>query len=181
MEPDKFRKSRQAINRMCDNIYSLIEEKDLEASKECHEEVSSKLEVLVPQAEGEIQERSVKNLGVKLSALSTHISKLKPKKGVARKSSKPAIVWDEDLVGQLAPAFLKKVLANMGDDKTAKVCFGTTGKGIRPSYQIEFSDQKKTSFSGSSHSPAKKQLSAGANKVSDPFSRDIIESTLNKK
>ncbi|MBU1697858.1 MAG: hypothetical protein KKD21_12585, partial [Proteobacteria bacterium] len=133
MEPDKFRESRQAINRLCKGIDLLIEQKELEASTEGHIEVSSRLDVLKPQAEGEIQERSVKNLGIKIRGLSTLISKLKPKKKQAiKKEAKIAIAWDEERLGQLSTAFLKKVFMNMGDDTKARVCFGTTGKGIRP-------------------------------------------------
>jgi hypothetical protein len=74
MEPNKFRESRQAINRLCENINLLITQKDLETSKTCFEEVSNKLDKLTPKAEGEIQERSVKNLSVKLRGLSMGIS-----------------------------------------------------------------------------------------------------------
>ncbi len=63
MDPNQFRESRQAINRLCDNIDQLIEEKSMESSKECLEEVHVKLDTLRPHAEGEIQLRSVKNLG----------------------------------------------------------------------------------------------------------------------
>ncbi len=185
MEPDKFRESRQAINRLCKNINVLIEEKDLEASTEGYEEVSSKLDLLKPHAEGEIQKRSVKNLGIKLKSLSTYIGKLKPKKkpGVrgGKRTAKPAIVWDEDRVGELSPVFLEKVFANMANDADARVCFGTTGKGIRPSYQIEFANQDTTTFSGSGHNPVKKPLSAAAKKTSKPFSYEVIGSILGKK
>ena len=134
MEPEKFRESRLAINQLCKNIDLLIEQKDLEASKEGFEEVSSKLDILKPQAEGEIQKRSVKNLGIKLKGLSIFIAKLKPKKKpAAKKAPKIFISWDEERLGQLSPAFLKKVFMNMGNDTAATICFGTTGKGIRPS------------------------------------------------
>ena len=185
MEPDKFRESRQAINRLCENINLLIDQKDLEASKDGFQEVASKLDMLKPQAEGEIQERSVKNLGIKLKGLSIFIAKLKPKKKPAKKGGKkgtePAIVWDEERVGQLSPVFLKKVFTNMGGDTDARVCFGTTGKGIRPSYQVEFGNQDVKAFTGSGHKPVEKPLSTGSKKVSQPFPRSLIDSILNGK
>ncbi|MDA3791701.1 MAG: hypothetical protein PF503_24785 [Desulfobacula sp.] len=182
MEPDKFRESRQAINRLCKGIDLLIEQKELEASTEGHIEVSSRLDILKPQAEGEIQERSVKNLGIKLKGLSTLIAKLKPKKKPAiKKEPKIAIVWDEERLGQLSTAFLGKVFKNMGDDKNTMVCFGTTGKGIRPSYQIEFGNQETKAFTGSGHKPQAKTILPGTKKKSQPFSHEVIDSILHGK
>jgi len=182
MEPNKFRESRQAINRLCENILELIEQNALDASKEGYEEVYSQLDLLRPQAEGEIQERSVKNLGMKLNALLTRIGKLKPKKKPAKKGGKTGakigIIWDEERVGQLSTVFLQKLFTNMGDDAGAKVCFGTTGKGIRPNYQIEFSTQEIAVFTGSGHKPLDKPLSAGTKKISQPFPQELIGSLL---
>jgi hypothetical protein len=178
MEPNKFRESRQAINRLCKNIDNLIEEKSKEASKEIYEEVYAKWETLNPLAEGEIQERSVKN------GLSMRIDKLKPAKKPSVRGAKkePAgIVWDEERVGQLSAAFLKKLLANMAKDTGATVCFGTTGKGIRPNYQIQFSSEEVVVFTGSGHKPLDKPLSAGAKKISPPFSYEVVDSALGKK
>ena len=78
MDPNKFRESRQAINRLCKSADNLIEEKVMEASKEIYEEAYAQWEILNPLAEGEIQERSVKNLSVKINGLSMRIAKLKP-------------------------------------------------------------------------------------------------------
>ncbi len=184
MEPNKFRESRQAINRLCKNIDSLIEAKSLEASKEIYEEVYTQWETLNPQAEGEIQERSVKNLSVKINGLSMRIGKLKPAKKPAKKGAKKGptgIVWDEERVGQLSPAFLKKLLSNMAKDTGATVCFGTTGKGIRPNYQIQFSNEDVTVFTGSGHKPLDKPLSAGAKKISKAFPYEVVDSALAKK
>jgi len=185
MEPDKFRKSRQAINRLCKDIDLLIEQKELESSTEGYEEVSSKLDILRPQAEGEIQKRSVKNLGIKIKGLSTHIAKLKPKKKPARTAgeSKPKVFieWDKERLGQLSKSFLEKVFNNMVDDKNANVCFGTTGKGIRPSYQIEFGNHETTAFTGSGHRPQEKSLSTGSKNKSRPFSQEEIGSILHGK
>lgn len=184
MEPKKFRESRRAIKGLCENTYALIEQKELEASKACYQDASDKLDVLKPQAEGEIQERSVKNLVVKVNALSKQIKKMKPQKStsarVGKKDVSPPVVWDEEHVGKLSAAFLKKVFLNMADDTGASVCFGTTGKGIRPNYQIEFSNQDITSFSGSSHAPLKKKGLSATKKVSQPFPRKVIDSILSK-
>ena len=184
MEPDKFRESRQAINRLCKNIDQLIDEKSLEASQECYQEAAAKLDNLTPHAEGEIQERSVKNLGLKMKYLSIHMDKLKPKKAKStriRKEPAPAIVWDEERVGKLSTAFLKKLVTNMAKDSNASVCFGTTGKGIRPSYQIEFGDQNMITFSGSGHKPQEKLLSDGSQIISQPFSYGVVSSILTTK
>ncbi len=182
MEPDKFRESRQAINRLCKGIDLLIEQKELEASKEGWEKVSSRLDILKPQAEGEIQKRSVKNLGIKIRGLSTLIAKLKPKKKPAvKREPKIFIVWDEDRLKKLSPVFLGKVFKNMGDDKNARVCFGTTGKGIRPSYQIEFSSKETKAFTGSGHKPQTKSFSPGTKNISQPFSHEVIDSILKGK
>ncbi len=182
MEPDKFRESRQAINRLCKGIDLLIEQKEREASTEGHIEVSSRLDVLKPQAEGEIQERSVKNLGIKIRGLSNLIAKLKPKKKPAvKRAPKIAIAWDEERLGQLSPVFLKKVFKNMENDAKARVCFGTTGKGIRPSYQIEFSNKETTAFTGSGHKPQAKTILPGTKKISQPFSHEVIDSILHRK
>jgi hypothetical protein len=180
MEPNKFRESRLAINQMVQNTMNIIDQNELDASNEAFQDVSSRLDILTPQAEGEVQERSVKNLRIRVNALTTLIAKIKPKKKPRQpKNPQPNFEWDDEHVGQLSPAFLKKVLKNMADDKEAKVCFGTTGKGIRPSYQIGFSNKDNTSFSGSSHNSLKKSLSTGTKKVSKPFSYDLIQSVLN--
>jgi hypothetical protein len=181
MEPSKFRESRQAINRLCDNIIALIDLKDQETSTECHVEVCAKLEILTPLAEGEVQERSVKNLSVKLKALLMHIGKLKPKKVSKRGLPKEPFVpieWDDARVKTLSPAFLKKVRRNMTQDEKAAVYFGTTGKGIRPSYEIKYEDSKMTAFSGSGHTPLAKLISAGKKKVSQPFSYELITAAV---
>jgi hypothetical protein len=177
MEPDKFRESRQEINRMCKNVHALIDQKALEESKQGYEKVNEQLKILKPQAEGEIQKRSVKNLGIKLKNLSTLIHKLKPKPG-ARKAGKTGIVWDEARLAELNPVFLEKILHNIGTDENATVCLGTTGKGIRPNYQIHFSDKTLTAYSGASHKPNQKPGADHTKNVSPPFSRAIIETAL---
>jgi hypothetical protein len=178
MEPDKFRESRQEINRMCKSVHALIDRKDLEESKAGYEKVHEQLKILKPQAEGEIQKRSVKNLGIKLKNLSTLIRKLKPKSGGTRKSGKAGIVWDETRLAQLNPVFLEKMIQNMGTDDQAAIRLGTTGKGIRPNYQIHFSDQTVTAYSGASHQPNQKPGAAKTKNISPPFSRTVIETAL---
>lgn len=185
MEPNKFRESRLAINRLCENINILIDNKDLETSKESYQEVASQLDELKPQAEGEIQKRSVKNLSVKVNGLLTNIDKLKPKSKAGgkrkKKDAEPDIIWDKERMGQLAKVFLGKVFTNMARDAEAKVYFNTTGKGIRPSYLVEFSNNDSITFSGSGHSPLKKPLSAATKKISTPFSYEDIEAVLTGK
>jgi hypothetical protein len=181
MEPDKFRESRQEINRMCKTVHALIDQKDLEESRAGYEKVHEQLSVLKPQAEGEIQKRSVKNLGIKLKNLSTLIHKLKPKSGRSGSAGKAGITWDEERLSQLAPLFLEKVLQNMEKDEESAVCLGTTGKGIRPNYQILYSDKTVTPFSGSSHKPNLNPGAANTKNISPPFSRHIIQSVLTQK
>jgi len=180
MEPDKFRESRQEINRMCKNVHALIDQKALDASKEGYEKVDEQLKILKPQAEGEIQKRSVKNLGIKLKNLSTLIHKLKPKAG-ARKGGKAGIVWDEARLAELDTLFLEKMVQNMGTDDNSVVCLGTTGKGIRPNYQIQFSDKTLTTFSGASHKPNQKSGAGKTKNISPPFSLQVIETILAQK
>ncbi len=175
MEPNKFRESRQAINRQCENINQLIALKDRETSQICYDEVYIRVDKLTPKAEGEIQERSVKNLALKLKGLLIAIEKLKPKKRPAKKGIKKiAIAWDDERVGQLTPLFLKKLVVNMKNDKDAKVCFSTTGKGIRPRYQIEFGNKDVLIFSGSAHSPLEKPPLTGKKNMSQLFSQEVI-------
>ena len=182
MEPNKFRESRQAINRMCENIDELIEQKAVEESKACFEEVNGELDALRPQAEGEIQKRSVKNLGMKLNILAGKISKLKAKRASSKRTGgaggKQTIVWNEDRVAQLATPFLEKVFANMEGDEAARVFFGTTGKGIRPNYRIEFTDSRVLGFTGSGHKPQESLSASGNKNLSPPFGYDLIASIL---
>jgi hypothetical protein len=184
MEPDRFRESRQAINRLCENLATLIEQNAVEASRECCKQAQEKLDRLIPEADDEVQLRSVKNLGLKIKHLLSQINKLKIKKipvsGIVKNDTIP-VEWDEDRIKQLSPAFLKKVSANMGNDSKASVCFDTAGKGVRPSYQIRFGNQETTTFSGSAHKPKEKSLSGGSNKISRPFSAMAINSALNVK
>ncbi len=184
MEPDKFRESRQAINRLCENLSLLIEQNAIEASKECCREAQEKLDRLIPEADDEVQLRSVKNLGLKIKHLLSLINKLKVKKVSVSGMEKNDIIpleWDEDRMKQLSPAFLKKVSANMGNDSKASVCFDTAGKGVRPSYQIRFGNQETATFSGSAHKPKEKSLSGSSHKISRPFSAMAINSALNAK
>ena len=184
MEPDRFRDSRQAINRLCDNMNGFIEANDIEASRQCWEKAREQLDVLIPQADDEIQERSVKNLGLKIKHLLSLIDKIKVKKGSAagiEKNQAVPVEWDEDRIKLFSPAFLKKVSANMGNDSKACVCFDTTGKGVRPSYEIRFGNTVTTTYSGSNHKLREKPLSGDAHKISRPFSATAINSALNAK
>jgi len=184
MEPDKFRESRQAINRICKKLDLLIEQNAVEASRECCQEAQAQLDKLIPFEEGEVQERSVKNLGLKIKHLLSLLNKLKVKKVSSPGAGKNNVIpveWDEDRIKLLSPAFLKKVSANMLNDSSASVCFDITGKGIRPSYQVRFGNQKTATFSGSAHKLKEKELSAGPYKTSRPFSYMAIDSALKNR
>ena len=184
MEPNKFRESRLSINRLYDKIDQLIEEKAVEESKSRFEKVSADLDALRPEAEGDIQKRSVKNLAIRLNHLDTRIQKLKTKRTTSSKTGgggKAAIEWDEDRIAQLAVTYLEKVYANMKGDQEAQVMLGTTGKGIRPNYRIQYSDGQVSGFTGSGHKPQKDLPAAGQKNLSDPFPGTVIKSILDEK
>jgi hypothetical protein len=167
-----------AINQKCDEITDLIDKKDREESLNIHNKVSFMLDKLTPDAEGEIQERSVENLSFKLKALLTLIEKIKPVKTPRSTVKSDPIVWNEKRLEELSTGYLSKVVSNMGEDKKAAVCFSTAGKGIRPSYQIEFANQDVVAFSGSDHTPLKRRFAAGSSKMSEYFSHSVIGSIL---
>jgi len=182
MEPTKFRESRLSINRLCEQMDQLIEKKEVDESRACFDKAFGELDELTPKASGDIQERSVKNLAMKLRGMEDRISKLKTK-GTASSSGsrvKNNIEWDIDRVAQLSKTFLEKVLKNMAADSESKVLFGTTGKGIRPNYQIEYKDGQIASFTGSGHKPKAGPKGQGAKNLSAPFPFQVIDAILFK-
>jgi hypothetical protein len=183
MEPSKFRESRLSINSLCEQLDQLIEQEEVDESRACFEQAFGELDELKPKVSGDIQERSVKNLAMKLKGMEERISKLKTK-GTASSGSgsrvKNNIEWDIDRVAQLARTFLEKVLKNMAGDPESKVFFGTTGKGIRPNYQVQFKEGQITSFTGSGHKPKAVSAGEGAKNLSAPFSFEEVDAILNK-
>lgn len=182
MEPSKFRESRLSINRLCEQMDQLIEKKEVDESRACFDQAFGELDELRPKASGDIQERSVKNLAMKLKGMEDRISKLKNKGTSSGSGSrvKNNIEWDIDRVAQLSKPFLEKVLKNMAVDSESKVLFGTTGKGIRPNYQIEFKEGQVVSFTGSGHKPKATPKGQGAKNLSAPFSFQEIAAIVNK-
>ena len=181
MEPSKFRESRLSINRLCEQMDQLIENKEVDESRACFDQAFGELDELTPKASGDIQERSVKNLAMKLKGMKSRISKLKTKGSAASGSGsrvKNNIEWDIDRVAQLSKPFLEKVLTNMAKDTESKVLFGTTGKGIRPNYQIEYKDGRIAAFTGSGHKPKEIKPGQGAKNLSDPFAFQDIEAVV---
>ncbi len=184
MDPNKFREARVEIGQVCAHIAELVTNKDGEAAKSDFEKVNQLLDVLTPEAEGEIQERSVKNLGLKIKAASIAIEKMKPAKKPRKArvlSPEELIDWTEDRLATLSDNYLGKVFANIGSDESNIVYFSATGKGVRPSYQIDFGNKEITAFSGSGHKPLKRVLPGGPERISPPFSRSTIEAILNRK
>ena len=181
MEPTRFRESRLSINRLCEQMDQLIEKKEVDESRACFDQAFGELDELRPKASGDIQERSVKNLAMKLKGMEDRISKLKTKGTASGSGSrvKNNIEWDIDRVAQLSKTFLEKVVKNMAVDSESKVLFGTTGKGIRPNYQIEFKDGHVVSFTGSGHKPKASPKGQGAKNLSAPFSFQEIDAILN--
>jgi len=184
MEPNKFRTARESINTLCDSMDSLIQKKVVDETKKILKKAVNKLADLVPQAEGTIQNRSVKNLDFKLKHFSLRIDKIKlPKrktKAKARKPKEPDLIWDKEKIESLKLNFIKKALINMASDNSSVIRFGTTGKGIRPNYQITFSNGDTLVFNGSSHKSVQRKASFDKKKVSDPFDYELIEKIVEK-
>ncbi len=181
MEPNLFRDSRVEINQLIENINEMIEKRTTDSLQDKFGELCSLLDKLTPQAEGEIQERSVKNLGIKLKILNGRMDKLKTKKASTAKRDRAGIEWDPERIATLALPFLEKASANMGDDQEAKICFGTSGKGIRPNYHIHFSSGEKVSYSGSNHKPDGKPVAATPKKMSPLFAWDVLDTALKSR
>lgn len=184
MEPNKFRESRLSINRKYEKLDQLIEDKAVDECRTRFEKVSADLEALRPEAEGEIQERSVKNLDIRLNSFDSRIQKLNTSRAAAkrsRSSAKTAIVWNEERLAQLAKPYLEKVWANMEGDTGASLMLGTTGKGIRPNYRITYSDGRVQGFTGSGHKPQKEASPAAGKNLSDPLPCDLIKGILDQK
>lgn len=184
MDPDQFRKNRVKINQLCEAVQTCADASDAEAAKKKLSQAETTLEELTPQAEGEIQERSVKNLGIKINAAIGIIAKIKPPKRPRRaKAVAPGeiIEWTEKRLSSLSETYLSNVFENMKSDETSQVCFSTSGKGVRSSYQVSFEKGSSISFSGSSHKPLKRKLPTSAQKISKPFSLSTIKSIVDGK
>ncbi|MCG8566994.1 MAG: hypothetical protein MI747_18125 [Desulfobacterales bacterium] len=159
----------------------MIEKRTTDSLQDKFGELCGLLDELTPQAEGEIQERSVKNLGIKLKILNGRLDKLKTKRAASASRDRSGIIWDEKRIAELATPFLEKVLANTGDDSDSRVCFGTSGKGIRPNYHIHFGSGEKTSYSGSNHKPDGKAVVDKPKKMSSLFPQQVIADALASK
>lgn len=185
MDPNQFRETRIEISQLCESIQALTDINDEETSKKKIDQAGVLLKGLTPKAEGEIQERSVKNLGLKIKAATSLIDKMKTTKKPSAKSKNAIPVeiidWNEERLSTLSNNYLSKVLTNKGSDKDPEIRFGTIGKGVRPSYQIYFENGKSSAFSGSSHKLLKKKLPKSSQKISQPFPFSILESIIKKK
>lgn len=186
MNPDEFRKIRLEINKLCDEVEILSEKHDADACNKKIDRAGVCVETLTEQAEGEIQERSVKNLKYRIKYATLLTSKIKIKPGKAAGASKishstPSIVWDENRLSSLSDNYLMKLLDNMASHEHSNVCFSTTGKGVKPSYQIDFGENQISAYSGSSHKKLKRNLPNGVNKISKPFSLQTIQSIIKGK
>lgn len=184
MEPNLFRESRRSINRMYERINRLIEKKAVEESVSNLEKVEEDLAALRPEAEGEIQKRSVNNLKIRYRHLEERVRKLKTTRTVSgspgRSRKEPAILWDEERLSQLAKPYLQKVHGNMKGDANAVVMLGTTGKGIRPNYTIKYGDGTLKGFTGSGHKPREVLVTDGGKNLSPPFGLDVLDRVLAK-
>lgn len=176
MDPDQFREIRLKINRLDEDISMSVEKKNEAAAIEKLAQASTLLEKLEAETAGEIQTRSVKNLESKLESASILIGKIKISKTVSKKFvSLEKIVWDEERLSHLSNTFLTRLLDNMKANTNSQVCFSTTGKGIKPSYQIDFENGEIFAFSGSNHKKLKRKLPENPEKTSPLFSFSKIK------
>ena len=179
MDPDQFRKIRIEINRLNQDIKINVEKGNEIPAIEQLAQASALLEELRAKAAGEIQARSVKNLGSKLKFASILIEKINISQKTSKRSvSSEKITWDEKRLSRLSGTFLRKLLDNMGSDTKSQVYFSAIGKGIKPSYQIDFGNDKIFAFSGSTHKKLKKRFSQNPDSSSPPFSFSKITTIL---
>lgn len=178
MKPEEFREARLKINGLCKQVEKAADQKDPESAQELLEQAKTKLETLFPQAEGEIQERSVRNLKLKIKNAKLISEKIKAPKSGGKGKTTEYVNWDEDAVAGLSGLFLEKLLTNMGSNPETTVCFSKTGKGVKPSYQVYPPGNDPIPFSGSSHKPLKRRLPETQEKISPAFSRAFIQSVL---
>lgn len=182
MDPDQFREIRIRINKLDEDINKSAEKKNEADAIEKLAQASTLLEKLGAEAAGEIQLRSTKNLESKLKSATTLIEKLKTSKTASKKSvSLEKIIWDDERLSHLSNAFLTKLLGNMSVNTNSQVCFSTTGKGIKPSYQIDFGNGEIFAFSGSNHKKLKKRLPKNQDKISSAFSLSEIKNISDNK
>ena len=182
MDPDQFRETRLKINGLNEAIRISAENKDKKTADTKFTQATDLLEELGTQAEGEIQQRSVQNLKNKLKFSSGLIEKIKTAKKTSSASGAfEKIIWDEERLSHLSGPFLSKLFENMGTNPDAQVCLSTSGKGIKPSYQVEFGNGETIAFSGSTHKKLKRKLSRDPDKTSPPFSVSTIREILDKQ
>ena len=89
------------------------------------------------------------------------------------------LIWNEEQLMRLGNEFLNQVLMNMANDNSSVVCLGTTGKGIRPNYQITYSNGSSVAFSGINHKPDSRASSFDETKISEPFTYKFISKLPN--
>jgi predicted HNH restriction endonuclease len=89
------------------------------------------------------------------------------------------LIWNEEQLMRLGNDFLNQVLVNMTDDNSSVVRLGATGKGIRPNYQITYSNGSSVAFSGINHKPDSRSSIFDETKISEPFTYESISELLN--
>lgn len=82
-------------------------------------------------------------------------------------------IWTEENLPQLGLIFLRTVLDNMREEG-ATVRLGNTGQGIKPNYQIHFSNTISISFSGLSHERFNGSNTFEEKNLSEPFPYSTI-------
>jgi len=80
MDPNLFRKSRERIERICEKLDILIEEKAVREANESLQSAQDLIQGLSKHAQGEIQQRSVRNLRDRAKILSENIDTILSKR-----------------------------------------------------------------------------------------------------
>lgn len=88
--------------------------------------------------------------------------------------------WDIDKLATLGRFFLKKVKNHMRNNENATVCFGETGKGIQPNYEIKFASGTVLTINGASHNKFSNTDKFNSDKISQIFTLADIDQAIKK-
>lgn len=83
-------------------------------------------------------------------------------------------------IDTLDPLFLLNVLNNLGDDDVAVVRFGTTGKGLRPNYEIDHGNGESYCFKGANHASLPSSETFDKKLLSAPISQKELEHLIDR-
>ena len=80
------------------------------------------------------------------------------------------IEWNEVNLSTLGKVFLRNVIDHMRGRAESTVCFGETGEGIAPNYQVTFPNGVVRTIRGLSHEAFEQADSFNEGRISRPFS-----------